>query len=198
MEPTELTGAAGDGGRPEKTTSRTLGAKTFWLIVLPGAAGAILIAVMPGLGTETRNALIFILVPVVVTPLLGSQAGLNRGCLVIGSVLGGEIAAALYATGQYGRFYEWLIAVEFVALLMAPRTQRMLGMIRIPGIPRGWKRSTSILKEMPTRARIARILGIASGIAVFIIVLVPVAAVLGLLPAAICRVIVRTPRPPEP
>jgi len=192
MEPQESARAS---ERPEQTEPRTLSAKAFWLIVLPGAAGAVLIAVLPGLHAGTRSALIFILVPIVVTPLLGSQTELSRGCLVVGSILGGESAAELYAAGQYGRFYEWLIAVEFMALLLAPRTQRMLGMLRIPGAPRG-RIPTRSLKEMPTRARIARFLGIASGITM-IIVLVPAAAVLALLPAAIRRVIVRAPQPPE-
>ncbi len=68
-----------------------------------------------------------------VTPVLGSQSGLSRGALVVGSVLGGGMAAALYAAGQSGRFSRWLIAVEFVALLSAPRTLHMLRMARIPG-----------------------------------------------------------------
>jgi hypothetical protein len=132
---------------------------------------------MPGLDTRTRIALSFILAPVVVTPLLGSQAGFNRGSLVVGSVLGGEITAVLYAAGQYGRVSAGLIAVEFAALLLAPRTLHMLRIVRIPGVPQG--------EEMPTRTGMALIIvlspfalgaGVLDGMASF-----PIAAIFGAL-----------------
>src|SRR5258708_25095506 len=105
---------------------------------------------MLGLDSRAGLAVGFILAPVVVTPVLGSQSGLSRGALVVGSVLGGGMAAALYAAGQSGRFSRWLIAVEFVALLSAPRTLHMLRMARIPGAAQG--------AEMPTRTGIALII----------------------------------------
>jgi hypothetical protein len=216
MEPVEPSEPTRVGGRPEKTASRTLGWRAFGLIALAGAVGFVLITVMPGLDTRTRTALSFILAPVVVTPLLGSQAGLNRGSLVVGSVLGGEITAVLYAAGQYARFSAGLIAVEFVALLLAPRTLHMLRMLRIPGVPQG--------EETPTRTGIALIIvlspfalvtGVLDGMARFPIVAIfgallgsviggfagvhpveiVVAVLLALSPAAIRWVIVRARQP---
>jgi hypothetical protein len=181
MKSEEPSEPADVGGRPEKSASRTFGWKALGLILLAGAAAFTLIIVMPGLDTRTRIALSFILAPVVVTPFLGSQAGISRGTLVVGSVLGGEIAAVLYAAGQYGRFSEWLIAVELVALLLAPRTLHMLRMARIPGVPHD--------EEMPTRTGIALIImlspfalaaGVLDGMARF-----PIAAILGALLAIV-------------
>jgi hypothetical protein len=181
MEPTEPSEPASVSGRPQKTASRTLGWRALGLIVLAGAAGFALIILMPGLDTRTRVALSFILAPVVVTPLLGGQADFSRGTLIVGSVLGGEIAALLYAAGQSGRFSAWLIAVELAALLLAPTTLRMLRMARIPGVPQD--------EEMPTRTGIALIVvlsplalaaGILDGMARF-----PIAALFGALLASV-------------
>jgi hypothetical protein len=91
----------------------------------------------------------FILAPVVVTPLLGGQGGFSRSALIVGSVLGGEIAALLYVGGLYARFSALLIVVELVALLLASPTLRMLRMARVPGVPLG--------EGMPTPAGIALI-----------------------------------------
>jgi hypothetical protein len=149
MEPTEPSEPTSVGRRPEKGASRTLGWRAFGLIVLAGAAGFALIIVIPGLDTKTRVALSFILAPVVVTPLLGGQGGFSRGALIVGSVLGGEIAALLYVAGLYARFSALLIVVELVALLLALPTLRMLRMARVPGVPLG--------EGMPTPVGIALI-----------------------------------------
>ena len=181
MEPTEPSEPANAGGRPEKTASRTLGWRALGLIVAAGAAGFALIFLMPGLDSRTRLALSFILAPVVVTPLIGGQAGFSHVTLIVGSVLGGEIAALLWVTGQSGRFSAWLIAVELVALLLAPPTLRMLRMARVPGVPQD--------AEMPTRTGIALIVvlspfalaaGVLDGMARF-----PVAAIFGALLAGV-------------
>jgi hypothetical protein len=177
MEPTEPAERASVGGRPENTARRTLGGKAFGVIVLAGVAGFALILFIPGLDKETRVALSFILAPVVVAPIIGGQAGLSRGALVVGSALGGQIAALLYAAGQYGRFSAWLIAVEFVALLLAPGTLRMLRMARIPGVPQG--------EEMPTLTGVFLIVvlspfALAAGVLVAM-ARFPVVAVLGVL-----------------
>jgi hypothetical protein len=181
-QPTESTEPSGPasveaGERTGKAVSRTLGWRALGLIVLAGAAGFALIVFVPGLDRATRVALSFILAPVVVTPLLGGQAGFSRAALIVGSVLGGEIAALLYGTGQYRRFSAWLIVVELVALLLAPLTLRILRMARVPGVPPG--------EEMPSSTGIALIVVLApfalaaallDGMARF-----PIAAIIGAL-----------------
>jgi hypothetical protein len=144
--PTEPSEAASAGAGPEKTASRPFNWRALGLIVLAGAASFALITLMPGLDTRTRVVLSFILAPVVVTPVFGILARFSGLTLIVGSVLGGEIAALLYAAGQYARFSTWLVLVEWVALLLALPTLRMLRMARIPGVPPG--------EGMPTPAGI--------------------------------------------
>jgi hypothetical protein len=141
---------AGQPGKAGKAVARTLSWRALGLMVTAGVAGFALITLMPGLDTRTRVMLSFILAPVVVTPILGGLGGFSRATLVIGSVLGGEIAALLYATGQYQRFSAWLFAVEIAALLLAPPTLRMLRLARVPGVPPG--------EEMPALHGIALII----------------------------------------
>jgi hypothetical protein len=179
MEPMEESEPASAGGQPGKTVARTLSWRALGVIIAAGVAVSALIILVPGLHSSTRVALTFILAPIVVTPVLGGQGGFSRGALVVGSVLGGEMAALLYAAGQSGRFSAWLIAVELVALLLAPATLRMLRMARIPGVPRG--------EEMPAFTGIVLIIalspfalaaGVLDGMARF-----PAAAIFGALVA---------------
>ncbi len=127
---------AADGKQRETVVSRTLSGTAFGLVILAGVAGFSLILFFPGLDRETRIAASFIFAPVVVTPILGAQSKVTPETLLVGSVLGGEIAAVLYAIGQGNRFNLWLIAIELVALLLAPRTLHMLRVARVPGVPR--------------------------------------------------------------
>ena len=211
----------GGGGQAGKAASRPLPWRGLLLVTLAGAAGFALIFLTPGLDTRTRAALAFILAPVVVTPIFSLPAGFNRGSLVVGSVLGGEIAALLYAAGQSGRFARWLAAVEVVAMLLTPGTLHMLRVARIPGVPQGdetpspagialiivlapFALAASVLYGMarfPVGAVIGCLLGgAAAGFAagerpVLIAVTAPWAVLLGLAPAAIRRVIMRARRP---
>jgi len=157
----------------------------------------------------------------VVTPVFCLPAGFNRGSLVVASVLGGEIAALLYAAGQAARLARWLAAVEVAAMLLTPGTLHMLRVARIPGVPRGdetpspagialiillapFALAASVLYAMarfPAGAVIGCLLGgVAAGFAagerpVLIAVTAPWAVLLGLAPAAIRRVIMRARRP---
>ena len=106
------------------------------LVILAGVVGFLLILFLPGLDRGTRLAASFIFAPVVVTPVIGAQSKVIPETLLVGSVLGGEIAAVLYAIGQGNRFKLWLIAIELVALLLAPRTLHLLRTARVPGVPR--------------------------------------------------------------
>jgi hypothetical protein len=144
------TEAAGRRRRPPR--GRCPGGRCCWS-PWAGAAGFALIFLTPGLDTRTRTALAFILAPVVVTPVFCLPAGFNRGSLVVGSVLGGEITALLYAAGQSGRFARWLAAVEVMAMLLTPGTLYMLRVARIPGVPQG--------DEAPSPAGIALIIVLA-------------------------------------
>jgi hypothetical protein len=127
---------AGEGGQPGEAASRRLSGTAFVLLVLAGVAGCLLIVFLPGLGRGTRIAASFIFVPVVVTPVIGTWSKFPPETLLVGSVLGGEFAAALYATGQGPRFGRWLIFIELAALILAPRTLHMLRVARVPGVPR--------------------------------------------------------------
>jgi hypothetical protein len=210
----------GGGGQAGKAASRPLPWRALLLVTLAGAAGFALIFLTPGLDTRTRAALAFILAPVVVTPIFCLAAGFNRGSLVVGSVMGGEIAALLYAAGQSGRFARWLAAVEVAAMLLTPGTLSMLRAARIPGVPQGDEApspagivliivlapaalAASVLHGMarfPAGAVIGCLLGcVAAGFAAreslaLIAVTAPGAVLLGLAPAAIRRVIVRARR----
>ncbi len=124
-----------EGKQQEKGASRTLSGTALGLVMLAGVAGFLPILLLPGLDRGTRLAASFIFAPVVVTPLLGAQSRATPETLLVGSVLGGEIAAVLYAIGQGNRFELWLIAIELVALLLAPRTLHMLRIARVPGVP---------------------------------------------------------------
>jgi hypothetical protein len=104
--------------------------------MLAGVAGFLLIFFLPGLDRGAQVAASFIFAPVVVAPVLGMSTKMAPEELLVGSVLGGEIAAVLYATGQGHRFGQWLIIVEFVALALAPWTMRMMRAARVPGVPR--------------------------------------------------------------
>jgi hypothetical protein len=214
------------GGPAEKTSSGTWPFRALGLITLAGAAGFALILLMPGLGHNTRIALSFILAPVVVTPLiglptLGMQTGYSRGSLVVGSVLGGEFAAALQAAGQSGRFSQWLIVIETAAMLLAPLTLQVLRAARIPGVWQGeavpsltgialiivlapFALLAGILDGMakfPIPAAIGAVLaGVSTGFAAGLHPVQTVlggllAAVLALFPAAIRRVLARTRQP---
>jgi hypothetical protein len=107
------------------------------VICLAAVVLGVLVAAVSGFDKNVMVAAAFILAPVAVTPLLAVQVRAAAATLVVGAVLGGEMAAALYATGQYGRFSSWLIAVELVALVLAPRTLDMLRPARLPAIPPG-------------------------------------------------------------
>ena len=169
---------ADEGTRPEKVAPRTLSRKAFGLVLLAGVAGFLLIIFSPGLDRGTRIAASFVLAPVVVTPILGVTSKLTPETLLVGSVLGGEIAALLYASGQGTRFGQWLIAIELVALLLAPGTLRVLRLARVPGVP-----LDPVLPPTPTGvalivllAPFALVAAILNGMARF-----PVAAALGAL-----------------
>lgn len=95
----------------------------------------VLVAAVSGFDKDVMVAVAFILAPVAVTPLLAVSAKPTAATLVVGAVLGGEMAGALYAAGQYSRFSAWLIAVELTALLLAPRTLEMLKLAHVPAIP---------------------------------------------------------------
>jgi hypothetical protein len=211
----------GGGGQAGKAASRPLPWRALLLVTLAAAAGFALIFLTPGLDTRTRTALAFILAPIVVTPVFCVPAGFNRGSLVVGSVLGGEIAALLYAAGQAGRFARWLAAVEVAAMLLTPGTLNMLRVARIPGVPPGdetpspagialivvlapFALTASVLYGMarfPAGAVIGCLLGgVAAGFAarldpVVIAAEAPLSVLLGLAPAAIRRVIMRARRP---
>jgi hypothetical protein len=211
----------GCGGAAGKAAPRPLPWRALLLVALAGAAGFALIVLMPGLDTRTRAALGFILAPVVVTPIFCLPAGFNSGSLVVGSALGGEIAALLYAAGQAGRFTRWLAAVEVVAMLMTPGRLYMLRVARIPGVPQGDERpslagialiivlapfalAASVFYGMarfPAGAVIGSLLGgVAAAFAagahpVAIVAAVPFSVLLGLVPAAIRRVIMRARQP---
>jgi hypothetical protein len=147
-----------DGGQAGKAASRPVPWLALLVIILAGAAAFALIRLTPGLDTGTRAALGFILAPVVVTPIFclttwAVAPGFPTGAVVVGSVLGGEIAALLYAAGQSGRFTRWAAAIEVVAMLMAPGTLYVLRVAKIPGVGQG--------DEMPSPAGIALIIALA-------------------------------------
>jgi hypothetical protein len=125
-----------DGEPPAPAASRALSGRALGLVILAGAAVFAVIIFLPGLDRGTRLAASFVFAPVVVTPIIGAQARVTPETLLVGAVLGGEIAAVLYATGQGDRFSAWLFAVELVALLLASRTLHMLRAARVPGVPR--------------------------------------------------------------
>ena len=127
---------AGEGEQQAEGASRTLSGTAWGLVVLAGVAGFSLIFFLPGLDRGTRVAACFIFTPVVVAPVLGAQAKVTPETLLVGSVLGGETAAVIYATGLGNRFQMWLLTIECAALLLAPRTMHMMRVARVPGVPR--------------------------------------------------------------
>jgi hypothetical protein len=133
-DPAQSPEPADEAAQPERNAPRASW-KAFGLLLLGGVAGFALIIFLPGLDKGTRIAASFIFAPVVVTPILGAVYKLSRETLLVGSVLGGEIAALLYATGQSGLFGQWLIIIELVALFLAPGTLRVLRLARVPGVP---------------------------------------------------------------
>lgn len=176
------------------------------MICLAAVGLGVLVAVLSGFDKDVMVAAAFILAPVVVTPLLAVQVRAAAATLVVGAVLGGEMAAALYAAGQYGTFSSWLIAVELVALVLAPRTLDMLRLARVPAIPAGREipgpvgvllivllapiaLAAGFLDAMARQPRMA-VMGAAVAAAVAALVMdsawwsVPIAAVMALLPAA--------------
>ncbi|MCO5995060.1 hypothetical protein [Actinoallomurus rhizosphaericola] len=106
------------------------------VIMLVAVAGGVLVAVFSGWDTDVMVATAFILAPVAVTPLLAVQAKAGAAALVVATALGGELATALYAAGQGGRS-AWLIVIELVAVLAAPRTLDLLRRAHVPAVPAG-------------------------------------------------------------
>lgn len=174
--------AAGQGDTPDEPDPPRYRGSALSAAIILGAVVAVLVtALASSFRGDVIVAATFIAAAVAATPILGLQAKKGLGVLLMGSVLGGYLAAALYALGLGVRLSSLLlIVVELAALLLAPWTLRMLQRMRVPGIPAGQGLPTLVgVAAMIVLAPVALLAGFLDVIARYPVVLGAVAGAVG-------------------